>query len=229
MIPPSPGAGFANLLLDRDGTVIHDRHYLADPAGVALLPGVGEALALLARSGVRFFLVSNQSGIGRGLFPAKAVLACNARLDELLIPYGVAFSGSVFCPHTPEDACACRKPGIGLWHELQRVFSLTPENSAMVGDKTADLAFAANAGLAARVLTLTGKGADTAAKLGLPLAPCTENGLWLNPAATGAVQPQAVIRDFSFLPGALALLHDKRALESPSVSVRSNTSGGARS
>ncbi len=200
---------FTDILLDRDGTVIHDRHYLADPEGVELLPGVGEALALLAGRGARFFLVSNQSGVGRGLFTEERVLACNARLAELLAPYGVAFTASLFCPHAPDVPCACRKPATGMWSDLRRRFGLAPEYCAMVGDKTDDMAFASGAGLGARVLTLTGKGRETAKRLQLPsgsFLPGPGEGLWLNPGLAGPEYPQAVIRGFEFLPEALGAL-----------------------
>ncbi|MFQ9866240.1 MAG: HAD-IIIA family hydrolase [Bilophila wadsworthia] len=78
------------VLLDRDGTLIEDKHYLSEPSGVALLPGVGPALSRLVQAGHRLFLVSNQSGVGRGYFTEQAVVACQKRLEELLEPYGVA-------------------------------------------------------------------------------------------------------------------------------------------
>ena len=84
------------VLLDRDGTLIEDRHYLADPAGVVLLPGVGPALARLARDGRRLFMVSNQSGVGRGYFDEEAVRACQRRLEELLGGCGVRLDDAVW-------------------------------------------------------------------------------------------------------------------------------------
>lgn len=98
------------VLLDRDGTLIEDKHYLSEPSGVALLPGVGPALSRLVQAGHRLFLVSNQSGVGRGYFTEQAVVACQKRLEELLEPYGVAFTDAVWCPHAPEESCFCRKP-----------------------------------------------------------------------------------------------------------------------
>ena len=70
------------VLLDRDGTLIEDKHYLSEPSGVALLPGVGPALSRLVQAGHRLFLVSNQSGVGRGYFTEQAVVACQKRLDS---------------------------------------------------------------------------------------------------------------------------------------------------
>ena len=107
------------VLLDRDGTLIEDKHYLSEPSGVALLPGVGPALSRLVQAGHRLFLVSNQSGVGRGYFTEQAVVACQKRLEELLEPYGVAFTDAVWCPHAPEESCFCRKPLPGMFDELR--------------------------------------------------------------------------------------------------------------
>ncbi len=156
------------LLLDRDGTLIEEKHYLHDPAQVKLLSGA-RALALWKRAGGKVFLVSNQSGIGRGYFDEEALAACNARLRELLQEQGGDLDGMRHCPHAPQEACHCRKPGIGMWQSLQEAFGLRAEKSAMVGDKPEDLGLAVNAGLSLAFLVLTGHGQESAAKLGLKL------------------------------------------------------------
>lgn len=148
------------VLLDRDGTLIEDRHYLSDPEGVVLLPGVGEGLARLAAAGCRLFLVSNQSGVGRGYFSEDAVRSCQERLESLLRPYGVLFEDAVWCPHAPAEDCRCRKPLPGLWERLRDRHGLDPRHCLMAGDKMDDLLFAVNAGLATGLLVLTGKGKD---------------------------------------------------------------------
>ena len=155
------------VFFDRDGTVIFDRHYLHEPAGVELIPGTGEALRSLALAGVDAFLVSNQSGIGRGYFTEADLAACQARLQELLRGFGAGFKDSRFCPHAPEEACRCRKPAIGMWEDLRDAWGLDASACAMVGDKPEDLMFGSNAGMAAAVLVLTGKGLQSAEKLGL--------------------------------------------------------------
>ena len=137
------------VLLDRDGTLIEDKHYLSEPSGVALLPGVGPALSRLVQAGHRLFLVSNQSGVGRGYFTEQAVVACQKWLEELLEPYGVAFTDAVWCPHAPEESCFCRKPLPGMFDELRARHGLLPETTFMIGDKLDDLEFAVNAGLSA--------------------------------------------------------------------------------
>jgi D-glycero-D-manno-heptose 1,7-bisphosphate phosphatase len=196
--------------------LIKDKHYLADPAGVELLPHVGEALQALAREGSRLFVVSNQSGVGRGLFPLSSVYACNARLAELLASYGVTVEDMVFCPHAPEDRCACRKPAPGMWLRLADTHALDPSRAVMVGDKAEDMLFAANAGLAAGILVLTGKGRATAEALGLAIGPAPFLGLYPRPASPS--HPQACISDFSLLGEALhRLAADKGSKGSPCV------------
>lgn len=173
---------FKAVLFDRDGTVIFDRHYLSDPDGVELIPGTGEALASLGKAGVSAYLVSNQSGIGRGYFPESGWYACQERLDELLAAYGAGFEDSRFCPHAPEVNCDCRKPGIGMWKSLREAYGLEAASCAMVGDKPEDLRFGINSGLAAAVLVLTGKGEKSAEKLGLDAAEIARTGFMPIPA-----------------------------------------------
>lgn len=192
------------VLLDRDGTLIKDKHYLADPDQVELLPGAGSALALLAGQGARFFLVSNQSGIGRGYFPLEAALAVNQRLAALLKPFGVYFTDMVFCPHAPEENCACRKPKTGLWKALCERYGLDPAQCMMVGDKGEDMAFAAAAKLALRVLVLTGHGRDAARKLGLNLPEGRYLELVSEPPSP--LHPQMLLPSLSHLPRGLELI-----------------------
>ena len=157
------------LFLDRDGTIIEDRHYLADPDGVELLPGAGAALGRLCAAGCRLFVVTNQSGIGRGYFGENEFLACQHRLDELLRPFGAAIADFRYCPHTPSEHCKCRKPGTDMWESLRAAHGLNTAQCVMVGDKTEDLLFGVNAGFAASCLVLTGKGEDKARELGWTL------------------------------------------------------------
>ena len=157
-----------DVLLDRDGTVIENRHYLADPDGVVLLPGAGEALARLTLAGKRLFLVTNQSGIGRGYHSVEDFNACQERLAALLEAYGVRITDVAFCPHGPEEGCSCRKPASGMWEQLRDRNGLHPESCAMVGDSVVDVGFGLGSGLAATVLVRTGGGDDHAGTLGLP-------------------------------------------------------------
>jgi len=175
------------ILLDRDGTLIEERHYLRDPDLVALMPGVAAPMRRLMELGCAFYLASNQSGIGRGFFRVEDYHQVHARLVELLLAEGVTLGGAAFCPHAPEDGCACRKPRTGLWRELAQAFGLRPEKTVMIGDKMADIRFGKAIGCAKTVLVLTGHGLDAACKLGLesqgePVRPCPpnpDNPTWL--------------------------------------------------
>ncbi len=159
-----------SILLDRDGTIIVDKHYLCDPGGVELLPHVADALAHAYREGRRLFVVTNQSGIGRGMFTDAAYQACSDRLESLLAQHGARFTASRYCPHAPDSfghGCTCRKPMTGMWMSLRTQYGLYAAKSVMIGDKGVDVAFGRRAGLAASILVLTGKGKTEAHRLGL--------------------------------------------------------------
>ena len=190
-----------SIIFDRDGTLIVDKHYLKSPDQVELLPYVAETLVELTQSGWQLFVVTNQSGVGRGYFTKDDVILCNNRLLYLLKQYKVTITGIEYCPHAPEDNCTCRKPLIGMWQRLHQRFAIDPAQSIMVGDKPEDMAFAANAQLAGRVLVATGKGTKTIETLQLSVtSPCQHI------IPQNNQQPQAIIQNFSFLPCALAAL-----------------------
>lgn len=157
-----------NILLDRDGTVVEERHYLCDPDQVCLTPGAGPTLAALTQARCRLFLVTNQSGLGRGYFSQDQYQAVQDRLAEMLRPFGALFRATAMCPHAPDAGCVCRKPLPGLWEKLRQAHGLVPEQTIMVGDQAADVLFAKACGLAASVLVLTGHGRKTALAMGLP-------------------------------------------------------------
>lgn len=101
--------------LDRDGTLIRDTGYVADPDEVQLLRGAAEAVRLLNEAGVPVVIVTNQSGIGRGYLDESAFHAVQTRLESLLAEAGARIDATFFCPHAPGDGCECRKPGLGLF------------------------------------------------------------------------------------------------------------------
>lgn len=135
------------VLLDRDGTLIEEKNYLADPDQVILLPGVGEGLHRLQQVGFGLAVLTNQSGIGRGYYTLEQMHAVNQRLCELLAAYEVRLEGLFFCPHAPEEQCLCRKPLPGMLLEAARNLNFDPEQAWVIGDKAcdADLAHAAGA------------------------------------------------------------------------------------
>jgi D-glycero-D-manno-heptose 1,7-bisphosphate phosphatase len=135
--------------LDRDGTIVHDRHYLADPDGLELLAGAGAALRRLSELGFLLVVVSNQSGVGRGLFTLDDVERMNARLRDLLAREGVVLAGIYVCPHHPDDGCRCRKPEPGLIETAAAELGIDLGRSIMIGDRDSDVAAGAAAGLTA--------------------------------------------------------------------------------
>lgn len=156
-----------NIVLDRDGTIIKDKHYLHDADEVELLPGSAEALAELNKKGVKLFVATNQSGIGRGYFREQDYRAVQKELDSQLAQRGTRISGSVYCPHAPDEDCACRKPKTGMWTELKQKFGLRETETVVIGDKRSDILFGRNAGLALCILVLTGHGQSEAEKAGI--------------------------------------------------------------
>lgn len=130
------------MLLDRDGTLIVDVPYNGDPDLVEPVPRAREALDRLRAAGVALAVVSNQSGVARGLLSARQVTAVNRRVEDLLGPLG-PFG---VCPHGPDDGCACRKPAPGLVLEAAAALGVAPERCAVVGDIGADVEAARAAG-----------------------------------------------------------------------------------
>src|SRR3954451_18111983 len=130
------------VLFDRDGTLVHDFPYNGDPAWVRPVDGAREALDRLRARGVRVGVVSNQSGVARGLITTEQVEACNARLEELLAPFDVIR----YCPHGPDDGCDCRKPAPGMVKAACAELGVDPARTVVVGDIAADVDAAAAAG-----------------------------------------------------------------------------------
>jgi histidinol-phosphate phosphatase family protein len=153
------------VFLDRDGTINLDPGYLSHPSQMQLIPGVGEALSKLQKAGFALIVVSNQSGVGRGIISAEALPKIHERLDELLAPHGAKISYYALCIHKPEDDCACRKPKTKLLEDGARALGVDISRSFMVGDKALDLQAGKNAGCKGSLLVRTGYGLETERKL----------------------------------------------------------------
>lgn len=147
------------VLLDRDGTIIKDKHYLHDPEGVELLPMAAEGLRRMQGMGFGLAVLTNQSGVGRGYYDDSAVRACNRRMVELLEAEGVAIDGVFYCPHEPEAECGCRKPRPGLMERAAEELSFNPAQGFMIGDKSVDMELGRATG-AVTILVRTGKGGE---------------------------------------------------------------------
>ena len=148
------------ILLDRDGTIIVDRHYLADASGVELLPNAATGLRRLAALGFRFVVVTNQSGIARGYFDEAALAAMHARLGELLAAEQVSLAGVYHCPHTDEAGCDCRKPNTGMAQRAAAELGFDLSSAIVIGDKCADIDLGRAIG-AKTILVRTGHGRAT--------------------------------------------------------------------
>jgi D-glycero-D-manno-heptose 1,7-bisphosphate phosphatase len=135
-------AGRPAAFLDRDGTLIHDAHYLRDPARVRLLDGVPDALRSLAAADYALVVVTNQSGIARGLLSAADYNAVREQLDYLLAAEGITLNASYHCPHEPSVSgpCECRKPGTLLYRHAIAQCNIDPARSVFIGDRWRDVA-----------------------------------------------------------------------------------------
>lgn len=132
------------VIFDRDGTLVVDVPYNGDPHLVEPLPDAREALDRLRVHGLPLAVVSNQSGVARGLIGEDQVRAVNARVDELLGPFAVW----LYCPHGPDDACECRKPQPKLIRDAALAMEVDVQCCVVVGDKDSDVEAAHNAGAA---------------------------------------------------------------------------------
>lgn len=129
------------LFLDRDGTVIADAHYLADPSGVRLIAGAADAVRWANAQQVPVFLVTNQSGIARGLITPAQYEATRARTEALLAEAGAEIVQTYHCPHWPEVSgpCSCRKPGLGMYQQAAAEHGLDLARAAYIGDRWRDV------------------------------------------------------------------------------------------
>jgi D-glycero-D-manno-heptose 1,7-bisphosphate phosphatase len=150
------------VLVDRDGTLIVERHYLSEPGQVELISGVVSGLRQLSEIGLGLVVITNQSGIGRGLFDLMRLDLIHGRLYELLAAQGVHLEGIYFCPHIPEDDCFCRKPRTGLIELAAKELGFDPRTTFIIGDKSCDIELGKRVG-ATTFLVRTGYGAQVSA------------------------------------------------------------------
>jgi D-glycero-D-manno-heptose 1,7-bisphosphate phosphatase len=146
-------------LIDRDGTINEERHHLASPDEVALIPGSADALVRLRELGLGIVVVTNQAEVGRGNLELAELDRINERLRLLLAERGAIIDAIEVCPHRPEDGCDCRKPEPGMALRAADRFGFTPDESVVVGDHLADLAMGRAIG-ATTILVRTGHGTD---------------------------------------------------------------------
>ena len=164
--PTETGAVF----LDRDGTLIQEAHYLSRPEQVVVFPGVGPALKRLQDAGFKLFIVSNQSGVGRGYFTLADVDAVHRRLEADLAVDGVRFEKIYVAPEAPDQPSRGRKPSPQFLLDAAAEFGISLARSYIIGDKWIDLECGWNAGVARSLLVRTGYGAELEATAGQELS-----------------------------------------------------------
>lgn len=166
-------SGHRAVFLDRDGVVLQDPGYLHEPRRARPFPGAAEAIHRLNSAGFLVVMVTNQSGIARGLYDAAAYEGVQRWLAELLARHEARIDASYFCPHHPEftGPCACRKPGLKLFRDAQTALGIDFARSFWVGDRLSDVEPARALGGRA-LLVATGYGAAHRAQaqvLGVPV------------------------------------------------------------
>jgi len=141
------------VFLDRDGTINQDVSYLSEPTRLRLLPGAAEAIRRLRAHGFLVIIVTNQSGVARGLFTEADLRRIHKRLQEELAVHGATVDAIYYCPHHPEAgmppyraACSCRKPATGLLEQAAKDFNVDLPRSCVVGDKASDVIMGRRAG-----------------------------------------------------------------------------------
>jgi D-glycero-D-manno-heptose 1,7-bisphosphate phosphatase len=148
------------VFLDRDGTIIQEKEFLHRVEDVALLPGVVGGLKCLSRHGFQLFIVSNQSGVGRGYFTLAQVERVNEHLMQMLAGEGVRFRKIYIAPEAPDVPSRGRKPSPQFLFDARDEFNLDLAQSFIIGDKLIDLECGWNAGLQKSLLVRTGYGAQ---------------------------------------------------------------------
>ena len=154
------GAAF----LDRDGVINEEVNYLHEPEKTVLVPGVAEALNLIHQHGYLAVVVTNQSGIARGMYGEPEMHSVHAKIRELLAPSGEDFDAIYFCPHPPAAECCCRKPKPGMLLKAAEDLGIDPAISFMVGDRAGDIEAGNSAGCKATYLVRSGYGEETLKK-----------------------------------------------------------------
>lgn len=145
------------VFVDRDGTLIQDKNFISKLEEVEFVPGSIQAVRTLKDLGYKVVIISNQSGIGRGILTKKVVEEINDFILNQLKEKGVFIDGVYYCPHRPDENCSCRKPNLGLINQASLELNLSLKNSWVIGDKLSDVMLGKNMG-GRGVLVLTGYG-----------------------------------------------------------------------
>jgi len=137
--------GFA-VFVDRDGTMVLDKHYLADPTRLDIIPTVPEGIKRLNDAGIPVIIVTNQSGVARGIFDEAILELIHQRLLEILEDRGAIVDGLYYCPHMPDAGCDCRKPKPGMLLRAKKEHGFDLRKSYVIGDRMMDIEMAHSVG-----------------------------------------------------------------------------------
>lgn len=182
---------FRLVILDRDGTINQDSpDYIKSPDEFVPLPGALEAIARMNQAGWRVVIATNQAALGRGLFDSRTLTAIHQKLKMQLARLGGSIDGIFVCPHTPEDACSCRKPLPGLFLSIAQRYEIALHGVPAVGDSLRDLQASSAAGCQPW-LVMTGNGEKTLAGGQLP----PDTVIWPDLAAVAAALEAASVAE----------------------------------
>jgi histidinol-phosphate phosphatase family protein len=134
------------VFLDRDGTINIDTGYIKDPKDLVFIRGSKKAVKILKEKGFLVYIITNQSGVGRGYFSIEDVQVVNKKLIEKFEKYGVFIDGIFSCPHRPDEGCNCRKPNPDVVNDIAKKNNISLAKSYFVGDKLTDVETGQNAG-----------------------------------------------------------------------------------
>ncbi|MFC1454917.1 D-glycero-alpha-D-manno-heptose-1,7-bisphosphate 7-phosphatase [Candidatus Undinarchaeota archaeon] len=149
------------IFLDRDGTIIKDKNYIKDPNDIEFFEGTIDTLKRLSDSGYQLVIISNQSGVGRGILTIEQMNEVNKKLMNTFDRAGIKFAGAYYCSHAPEDKCPCRKPNTGLIEKAKQDLEIDFTESWFVGDKSVDVALGEKIGVRTILLHTGYAGKDT--------------------------------------------------------------------
>ncbi len=187
------------VFLDRDGTLNPDPGYVRSAEEFELFPGADEALRILHRAGARLIVLTNQSGIARGLFTIEDLNHIHDKLRRLLLASGVALDAVYFCPHHPDDGCRCRKPETGMIDQAMSQQEIDLSRSYLVGDHARDMQLAKRVGVKSICVTTGRKGAGASAccdaegiRPDAVLSSLREAAEWILADATTSGRPSSV-------------------------------------
>lgn len=135
------------VFFDRDGTLILDKEYLSEPSQIEYYPDTFSALKNIADKGYLLFIITNQSGIGRGLFTEEQMHLVHTKMSEDFKEHDIKIENFSFCPHSPDDNCTCRKPSPEMIVDMCEQYAIDPARSYMIGDKISDAQCGENAAM----------------------------------------------------------------------------------